>query len=72
MTTSNYGIEMEYEGNGGSLLDERDITVPPIELDLTDQELEYLHANFDPLQRSDSDGVDIYEAVKAYISSLGF
>lgn len=46
------------------------VTVPPIELDVNEQEIEYLQSHFDSLQRSDYEGVDIYEA--GYITGIGF
>ena len=46
------------------------VTVPDIELDMSDRELEYLRDHYNPLQRSDCNGVDIYIQVKDYITSL--
>ena len=37
---------------------------------MSDSELEYLHMHHEPLRRSDNNGVDIYEEVKEYITSL--
>lgn len=41
-----------------------------IELNMSDQELVYLNDHYNPLQRSDCNGIDIYIQVKYYITSL--
>ena len=66
--SDDYGVE--YNTQGTVFFDEGNVTVPEIELNLSDQELEYLQNHYNPLQRSDCDGVDIYMQVKDYIASL--
>lgn len=66
--SDDYGIE--YNTQGTVCFDQESIVVPEIEINLSDQELEYLQEHYNPLQRSDCNGVDVYMQVKDYIASL--
>lgn len=46
------------------------VVVPEIEPDLNDSELVYIQQHYNPLQKSDYNGVDIYLQVKEHIASL--
>jgi hypothetical protein len=59
--THNYGVEADVEEYSNCF--ER-VIVPPFDFDITDQQKQYLKDNFNPLQSSDNEGVDIYIAVK--------
>ncbi len=72
LATHDYGVETDGVDSTCNSYEERSVIVPDVELNLNDQEAEYLQSNFDPLQRSDCNGVDIYEAVRAYLLGLGF
>ena len=70
LTVSNdYGVDTDVLGISHSL-DEDRVVIPEVDIHLSDSELEYLHMHHEPLQRSDNNGVDIYEEVKEYIASL--
>ena len=63
-----YGVESYKQGT--VCFDQGAVTVPEIELNMSDQELVYLHDHCIPLHRSDCNDVDIYIQVKDYITSL--
>lgn len=70
LTVSNdYGVDTDVLGISHSL-DEDRVVIPEVDIHLSDSELEYLHMHHEPLRRSDNNGVDIYEEVKEYITSL--
>lgn len=66
--SDDYGVDSYTQGT--VCFDQGAVTVPEIELNMSDQELEYLRDHYNPLQRSDCNGVDIYIQVKDYITSL--
>jgi len=66
--SDDYGIE--YNTQGTVCFDQESIVVPEIEINLSDQELEYLQEHYNPLQRSECNGVDVYMQVKDYIASF--
>ena len=61
---------MESYTQGTVCFDQEAVTVPEIELNMSDQELEYLQDHYNPLQRSDCNGIDICIPVKDYTTSL--
>lgn len=62
--SDDYGVESYTQAT--VCFDQGTVAVPEIELDMSDQELEYLRGHYNPLQRSDCNGVDIYIQVKDY------
>lgn len=70
LVSENYGVETNDLHFSSDMFEE--IVVSPVELDMNDQEFEFLSSNFNPLEISDSYGIDIYESVRAYIIGLGF
>ena len=66
-------VEDDYGVDAGATYcfnDDEGVVVPEIELDLSGPELEYLRNHFNPLQRSDYNGMDIYIQVKEYLATL--
>lgn len=61
-----YGAET-YEDAFSSCFDRVDIR---FDFSLTQQQMQYLRDNYNPLQYSDNNGIDIYIDVKMYIESL--
>lgn len=64
--TEDYGVECS--GHGVSSIDYGSFVVPEIDIDLNEQQLAYIQENFNPLQRSDINGVDVYLQVKDYLN----
>ena len=62
-----YGTDIEL--CSGSF-DHQRVIIPPFEISINDQQLQYLRENFNPLQCSNDNGVDIYLAVRLYIGTL--
>ena len=61
LVNDDYGVDTEISA---TYCYEEGVIVPEIELDLSGPELEHIQNNYNPLQRSDNDGVDIYKQVK--------
>ncbi len=68
MTVSDdYGIDGCHQGISSI---HEGVVVPEIDIDLNEQELAYIEQNFNPLHRSEFNGVDVYIQVKHYIENL--
>ncbi len=63
------GVDFDLDAYGG-YFDHQRVTIQPFELDINEQQLEYLRDNYNPLQRSGDNGVDIYINVRTYIANL--
>lgn len=64
-----YGVETDIESYSGCF-NHQMVVIPPFDINISDQQLQYLRENFNPLQSSNDNGVDIYIAVKLYVGSL--
>lgn len=64
-----YGIDSDMLGTTETL-DEDGVIVPEVNINLSDSELDHIQAHYNPLQRSDNNGVDIYTQVKGYITTI--
>ena len=64
-----YGVDADMPSISQSL-DTDGVVVPEVDVHLSDSEVNYLQTHYEPLRRSDSNGVDIYTEVKEYIESL--
>ena len=64
-----YGVESETDNYINSF-DHQSVVVPPIHIDLSAQQLQYLRENFHPLQNSSNNGIDIYMAVRLYLENM--
>ncbi len=60
--SEDYGVECS--GHGVSSIDYGGVVVPEIDINLSDQQLAYIQHNFNPLQQSDINGIDVYLEVK--------
>lgn len=65
---SDYGVESNGQYSG--MFDDQSVTVPEINLRLTNQELEFISNHFNPLDRSDLNGIDIYTRLLEYLTSI--
>ena len=67
-----YGVSSDY-AYGITSTDSEGVVVPAIDVDLTQQQLDYIQQNFHPLYRSDLNGdlngVDVYIRVRDYIEN---
>ena len=68
LTTPDYGVATDIISTASNY--DKTVIITPLEVNLTNQNVSYLQAHFNPLQESDSNGVDIYEAVRQYLHSL--
>lgn len=64
-----YGVDESEESFGDGFENQR-VIIQPFDINLNPQQLQNLRDNFDPLQRSNDNGVDIYAAVCLFIESL--
>ena len=64
-----YGIEDT--GNTSVDDDEQGIEVPPIDIRISEQQMEMLQNLVNPLDSSEEFGVDLFESTKAFMGSLG-
>lgn len=64
-----YGVDFDTYGSN-SYLDENGVVVPEIDINLSDAEFQFLQRNYNPLQSSDYNGVDIYIEVRNYLLTL--
>ena len=65
-----YGVESNSQGTNSFGQDMVHVIVPEIDLNLSEQEVQYLQEHFYPLERSDSNGVDVYVRVLDYLQNL--
>lgn len=54
----------------GDLYDQQGVVVEEIAHDLNESELYYIREHYNPLQRSDCNGADIYIRLKEYTATL--
>lgn len=65
-----YGVDADIPSISQSLDEVDGVVIPEVNVHLSDSELEFLQTHYEPLRRSDINGVDIYAEVKQYIESL--
>ena len=63
---ADYGVEVDTLSNS-YIFNETQVTVPEVSIILSDQQLQYINDNFNPLQRSEYNGIDIYGMVRDYL-----
>ena len=65
-----YGVDADIVNSVDFCLDSDEaLIVPEIELDLSGPELDYIQNQFNPLQTSDYNGMDIYIQVREYLGT---
>ena len=66
---ADYGVETG-EQSHTNIFDSESVVVPEIDVGLCDQQLEYIYDHYNPLQRGDCNGIDVYIAVREHIASV--
>ena len=56
-----YGVETDTDSYSGSF-DHQGVIIPPFNINIDEQHLQHLRENFNPLQNSNDNGIDIYIA----------
>jgi len=63
-------LGIDFNGPTPELQTQNHVVIPEVDLALNDAEIEYLVSNFDPLENDGDHGIQVYNRVVVYLSSL--